>query len=148
MRGGGAGVVHGDVDDERHDALEPRTARDEERLGNVEFRRQRKLGDLRVGKKGERARDLVREKRLRVAGPVRDLVRPEDDLVGIGVPQAANAALGRRSRERLEVPERQPERRLFLAQDVGTQLVSLRVEGRSHSVPLYPRTAGRAFPGA
>ena len=144
VRRRGRRVVHRDVDDERHDAVVQRAVRHVERLGHAQVRRDRELRDLRVRHEREVARDLVREQRLAAARAVRDLVRAEDDLIGVGVPQPANPALGRRRRERLEIAERQPERRLFLAEHVRAELVPLSIEGRSHAPSLYRRAAERA----
>src|SRR5581483_4503575 len=131
-------VVHGDVDDERDDAVVPGPVRNEERFADPQVRTQRELADLRVRQEGELALDVVREERRVVAGTVGDLVRSEDDLIGVRVPQAADPALGRRLREAFEVREGQSERRLALAEHVGAELVALSVEGRSHGVTVYP----------
>ena len=130
--------MNGDVDDERDDAVVLRAVRHVERLGDAQFARERELRDLRVRQEGELAHDLVRKERLAVAGTIGDLVRAEDDLIGVGVPQTADPALRRRGREGLEVAERQPERRLVLAEDVRAELVALRIEGRSHGVTPLP----------
>src|ERR1700682_388658 len=79
-------------------------------------------------------------------------MRPEDDLVGVPVPQAAHTALGRRGGEGLEISERQAERRLVLGEHVGTELVALRVKTGRHRLarPFAKRAAvhaeGRRMP--
>src|SRR6202043_795302 len=98
--------------------------------------------------KGELARDLMRKEGLVGAGAVRDLMRAEDDLVGVRVPQAADSALGRRGREGLEIAERQPKGRLLLVKDVRAEFVSLCIEGRSHGVPPLPEGEPRGLPAS
>ena len=65
---------------------------------------ERKLGDLRVGKEGEIVLDLMRKERA-VEETIGDVVRSEDDLVGVGIPKPSHAAFCGRLREGFEVPE-------------------------------------------
>ncbi len=87
---------------------------------------ERELGDLRVGQKREIALDLMRKERA-VAEPVRDVMGAEDDLIRIGVPEAAHAALRGRLRVGLKVTEQKPVGRFRFVQDVGAKLVALRI---------------------
>ena len=71
--------------------------RNVKRLGYVDAMLEGELGDLRVGQKRELALDLMREERaIRAIATIGDVMRSEDDLIGVGIPQAAHAALGGR----------------------------------------------------
>jgi hypothetical protein len=123
-----------DVDDEADHAIVLGSVRNVERFGDPQIVAQFEFGDLRVRQEREFARDLLRKERRVVAGPVRDLVRAEDNLIGIGIPQAADAALRRRGREGLEVAQRESERRLRFGQHVRAELPTLRVIPCVHAV--------------
>ena len=60
-------------------------------------------------------------------------MRAEDDLVGVGIPQPANAAFGGGLRVGLVVPEQEPVGRLRFGEDVRAKLVPLRVIARAHT---------------
>jgi hypothetical protein len=128
-------IVQGHVDDEGDGAIVTRSVRDVEALGDANALVEREFRDLRVGQEGELALDLTRKERVAaIAQPVRDLMRSEDDLVGIRVPQPAHAAFGRRRGERLKVAERQPERRFVFRQDVCAKFIPLGVEAEVHKM--------------
>ena len=88
--------MQGDVDDEAHRPVEARTVRDVKRFGYVNRLLEGELGNLRVRQKRELPIDLMREIRVGRSDAIRDLVRAEDDLVGVGVPEAADTAFERR----------------------------------------------------
>ena len=98
--------MNADVDDKGDRAIVLGSVRNVEALGDADALVERELGYLRVGKKSELAAQLSREERpLPIAHPIRDLVRAEDDLIGVGIPEAAHGTLGRRRCEGLEVSE-------------------------------------------
>src|SRR5262249_13430551 len=118
-----------------------RAERDEKRLRDVHAILKRELRDLRVRQERNLALDLMREQRARVVGSrfaqtIGDLVRAEDDLIGVGIPKSAHAALGSRLRVGFIVAEQQPVGRLRLVQHVGAKLVPLRVVSRLHALRL------------
>jgi hypothetical protein len=91
----GAGIMDRDVDDEADDAIVLGAVGNVERFGDAQSGIDFEFGDLRVGQEGELARDLLREERRVIADAIGNLVRTEDDLVGVRIPQTADAALGR-----------------------------------------------------
>src|SRR5580693_1428090 len=64
--------------------------------------------------------------------PIGDVMRAEDDLIRVGIPQAAHAAFCGRLRVRLIIPKQETIGRLRFVQDVGAKLVALRVVARIH----------------
>ena len=120
-RGRGAGVVQVHVDHEAHQPVVLGTVRHKERFGDVDRLRKTELADLRVREKRELAVEAVdaedehdrdRHRAVIETAQIEALFqRISDDAIGVGIPQAAHAALGRGRREGLEVAERHAERR-------------------------------------
>ena len=129
-----ARIVERDVHHERNRAVERRTVRYVERFCNVQAIFERELGDLRVGQERKLARDLVRKERSQnaVGDAIGDLVRAEDDLVRVGIPQPADAAFGGGLRVGFEVSEQEPVGRFRLAEHVRAKFITLSVITGTH----------------
>ncbi|TAM56494.1 4-(cytidine 5'-diphospho)-2-C-methyl-D-erythritol kinase [bacterium] len=138
-----AAVVQHDVDDKRDPAPVLLAVRDEEGFGDLDALAHAKLRHLRVRKERELARDLTRKERALAFHAIGDLMGAEDDLVRVGVPEAAHVALGRARRERLVVSERRAKGDLRLGRHVGAIFVALGVVRVVHasvlSSVLYPK---------
>ncbi len=67
-----------------------------------------------------------------VGDAIGDLVRAENNLIGVGVPQPADAAFGGGLRVGFEVAEQEPVGRFRLAEHVRAKFITLSVITGTH----------------